>query len=132
MAVGRTRPISVASCSGPLGIGSPSPPAGFPNSVVCDLDERRMKHRRRGAEDPPDLHRAAEFRGRGSAGSARVFEHRGEHPGIQVTLIELHLGAAGDRRDHPGRRFHATDGGDAAVGDRRLAGRQRGPRGGGQ
>ena len=49
-----------------------------------------------------------------------------------MPLVELHLGSAGDGRDHSRRRVHAPDGGDSVVRDRALSDRERRTRGGSQ
>ncbi len=45
-----------------------------------------------------------------------------------MPLIELHLGAPGNRGDDAGNRMHPPHGGDAAVGDGAVADRERRPR----
>ena len=111
--IGRSRGVVQRAAGDRLTITA----TGLADRRLRDVDERGMKHGRHGAEDLPDLHRATQFIGCRSAGSRRIVEHRGECPGVQVTLVELHLGAARYSRDHAGHRVHPADGGDAAAGD---------------
>ena len=54
----------------------------------------------------------------------RVGEHRRQHLGVEVALVELHLGRPGDRGDHARRGVQVADRGHAAVADRALADRR--------
>ena len=115
MAVGMMRPISVASCSGPLGSGRHRRhrPRG-PPPARCR--QRGMEHGRHGAEDLPDLHRATEFIGCRSAGSRRIVEHAGEdarRPGDAGRAVSVRPATAVTRRaGTTGRRCDAAgDGG---------------------
>ena len=86
-----------------------------------------MKRGRGGTEDVAHLEGAVELLGGVPACLLSLAEHRRELVRVEVPLIELHLGTAGDGGDNPGSRVHPPDRAHSAVRDRALAYLERRP-----
>ncbi len=101
--VGISRAISAASWSGPLGIAVSLPPLA--DRLLREADQPVVERDRRDRPEVLQLDRAALLGRRLLAGLVGLVEHRGELVGVEVALVEQHLGAAGDRRHHARARW---------------------------
>ena len=130
--VGTIRPTSVASCSGPDGIGSPSPPPAASTASRASWTSFGWN----GVGVAPNTRRWETSQSNFSAAlPARLevlLEHRRERVRVEVAEVEHHLRRARDRGDHARVGRHRADGADAVVADADLADLQRGGGRGGE
>ena len=117
------RQTSAASCSGPAR-QAVRHAANLPDRFVGQLDQLGVKRERLDLPElaPGDLDPL--LGGDEPAGLPGLAVHGGQGAGVEVALIERHLGLAHDGRDDAGPCRHAADRADAAMLDGDLADRQ--------
>ena len=118
--VGSSRAISAASCSGPLGMAVSLPP-----DSTTAWRASAISRSSKGIGGIDQMYRSSTSQPWSAAALlarlARLGEHRGQRVGVEVALVEQHLGAARDGRHDARLAGRAADRADALVADADLA-----------